>query len=47
MSCLIIKTVDDGSWSFKFVLIKKSIETLLHDFFIGEGLGNGKQREKC
>lgn len=47
MSSLIIKAVDNSSGSFEFVLIKKSIEALLHDFFVSEGMSDDKQSEKC
>lgn len=46
MSSLIIKAINNGGRSFEFVLIKKSIKTLLHDFFVGKGIDNGKQSEK-
>ena len=46
MSSLIIKALDNGDGSFKFVLIKKSIKTLLHDFFVSKGIGNGKESEE-
>ena len=46
MRGLIVEAIDYGGRPREFVLVKKSIETLLHDFFISDALADDKQRKK-
>jgi len=42
----IIDAGDDSRGIWEFVLLKKPVETLLEDFFVSDGTGEGGQHQK-